>query len=91
MLDNDDSQIKRYQSIREHYREYKNGDIDLIPDYMKVYFAIERKEIDMLNKFFYAVMDYLYLDLEPCAFIAKSKDWNLILEYLDEAKENGDI
>ena len=91
MLNKDDSQIKRYQNIREQYREYKDADVDLIPDYMRVYFAIERKEIDMLNKFYYAVMDYLYLDLEPNNFIAKSNDWNLILSYLDEEKENGDI
>ena len=37
------------------------------------------------------IMDYLYLDLEPCNFIAKSNDWNLILSYLDEEKENGNI
>lgn len=91
MLNDADSQIKRYQNIRDHYRKYTDGDINLVPDYMKVYFAIERKEIDMLNKFFYAVMDYLYLDLEPCNFIAKSKNWALIQEYLDEEKENGDL
>ncbi len=86
MLNEIDYQLDYYDRIREKYRKTSSDDLSKIPTYFKVYFAIERKEMDMVNKFYYAIMDYINLDIEPCAFISKSNDWILIKPYLDKEK-----
>jgi hypothetical protein len=75
-----------YDSMRNKYRKIK--DIDEIPKFMRIYLEVENKHIDYINKLYYSICDYLYLDIEPCRKIRNSKEWVLLEDYLDEEKED---
>lgn len=80
------TQRKFYDGIRNKFR--KTDEIDLLPKFMRIYFALENKALDDINRLYYAICDYLFLDIEPCKQIRNSKDWLLIEDYLDEEKQD---
>ena len=75
-----------YDKLRESYRKSKNG--GFIPKYMRIYLELENKQFDDIDRLYYAICDYLYLDIEPGKEIRNSKGWLLIEDYLDEEKED---
>ena len=52
-----------YNYIR---KEYKNmEDADKIPNFMKVYYELDRASAYEMNKFYYAVCNYIFLGIVP--------------------------
>lgn len=90
---NNNPQRAFYDKLRNGYRNINN--VCEIPKFMRIYLELENKNIDDINRLYYAICDYLYLDIEPCKQIQNSKEWTLIEDYLDEEKEDianyGDI
>ena len=79
-------QRKFYDRLRKLYRNSKRG--DFIPKYMRIYLELENKQLDDIDGLYYAICDYLYLDIEPSKAIRNSKEWLLVEDYLDEEKED---
>ena len=75
-----------YNFIRQVYK--KKPDIGEIPDFMKVYYEIERVHNFEVNKFYYAVCNYVFLGLEPSRDIKESDDWESIEPYCIKEREN---
>lgn len=82
-----------YDGIKEKFR--LSSESKYIPKYMKIFLEIEDKNKDYINRLYYAICDYLFLDIEPSKEILKSKEWVLLEDYLDKEKEElvtyGDI
>ena len=75
-----------YDRLRESYRKSKNG--NFIPKFMRIYLELEKRRLDEIDRLYYAICNYLYLDIEPGKSIRNSKDWILLEDYLDEEKED---
>ena len=74
-----------YNYIR---KEYKNmEDADKIPNFMKVYYEIERANSYEMNKFYYAVCNYIYLGIMPKKEILGSENWENIKTYAIEERK----
>ena len=56
-------QKEYYDLIRKDYKKVNNT--EKIPNFMKVYYEIERANSYEMNKFYYAVCNYIYLGLIP--------------------------
>ena len=52
-------QKEYYDLIRKDYKKANNT--EKIPNFMKVYYEIERANSYEMNKFYYAVCNYIYL------------------------------
>ena len=77
-----------YNYIRQEYKKKK--DVTEVPEFMKVYYEIEYASNYEINKFYYAVCNYIFLGISP------RKDVKDIEPYaIDERqkvlKENGKI
>lgn len=83
-----------YNYIR---KEYKNmEDADKIPNFMKVYYELDRASAYEMNKFYYAVCNYIFLGIVPKKEILSSNNWKSIEPYAIEEinrllKENGEV
>ena len=83
-----------YNYIR---KEYKNmEDADKIPNFMKVYYELDRASSYEMNKFYYAVCNYIFLGIVPKKEILSSNNWKSIEPYAIEErnrllKENGEV
>lgn len=83
-----------YNYIR---KEYKNmEDADKIPNFMKVYYELDRASAYEMNKFYYAVCNYIFLGIVPKKEILSSNNWKSIEPYVIEErnrllKENGEV
>ena len=78
-----------YNFIRQVYK--KKPDIGEIPDFMKVYYEIERVHNFEVNKFYYAVCNYVFLGLEPSRDIKESDDWKSIEPYCIKERKNNTL
>ena len=74
-----------YNFIRQVYK--KKPDFGEIPDFMKVYYEIERVHNFEVNKFYYAVCNFVCLGLEPPKDIKESNDWKSIEPYCMAERE----
>lgn len=83
-----------YNYIR---KEYKNmEDADKIPNFMKVYYELDRASAYEMNKFYYAVCNYIFLGIVPKKEILSSNNWKSIEPYaIEERKKvleaNGEV
>lgn len=83
-----------YNYIR---KEYKNmEDADKIPNFMKVYYELDRASAYEMNKFYYAICNYIFLGIVPKKEILSSNNWKSIESYAIEErnrllKENGEV
>ena len=59
-----------YDRIRESYRKSKNG--NFIPKFMRIYLELEKRRLDEIDRLYYAICNYLYLDIEPGKSIRNS-------------------
>lgn len=87
-------QKEYYDLIRKDYKKVNNT--EKIPNFMKVYYEIERANSYEMNKFYYAVCNYIYLGIMPKKEILGSENWGNIKTYaIEERKKvleaNGEV
>ena len=87
-------QKEYYDLIRKDYKKVNNT--EKIPNFMKVYYEIERANSYEMNKFYYAVCNYIYLGIMPKKEILGSENWDNIKTYaIEERKKvleaNGEV
>ena len=87
-------QKEYYDLIRKDYKKANNT--EKIPNFMKVYYEIERANSYEMNKFYYAVCNYIYLGIMPKKEILGSENWENIKTYaIEERKKvleaNGEV
>lgn len=87
-------QKEYYDLIRKDYKKVNNT--EKIPNFMKVYYEIERANSYEMNKFYYAVCNYIFLGIVPKKEILSSNNWKSIEPYAIEErnrllKENGEV
>ena len=78
-----------YNFIRQLYK--KKPVIGEIPDFMKVYYEIERVHNFETNKFYYAVCNYVFLGIDPRPEIKESDDWKNIEPYATAARDDKNL
>ena len=78
-------QKEYYDLIRKDYKKANNT--EKIPNFMKVYYEIERANSYEMNKFYYAVCNYIYLGIMPKKEILGSENWENIKTYAIEERK----
>ena len=83
-----------YNYIRTEYK--KKPEVGEIPEFMKVYYEIESASSYEMNKFYYAVCNYVFLGITPRKEIIESSNWKDILPYAKAERqklleENGQV
>ncbi len=83
-----------YNYIRQEYKKKK--DVTEVPEFMKVYYEIEYASNYEINKFYYAVCNYIFLGISPRKDVKDSTNWKdiepyAIAERQKVLKENGKI
>lgn len=68
-----------YNFIRQEYK--KKTDVKEVPEFMKVYYEIENASNYEINKFYYAVCNYIFLGISPRKEIKESTYWKDIEPY----------
>lgn len=74
-----------YNFIRQEYK--KKTDVKEVPEFMKVYYEIENASNYEINKFYYAVCNYIFLGISPRKEIKESTYWKDIEPYAVAERE----
>lgn len=74
-----------YNFIRQEYK--KKTDVKEVPEFMKVYYEIENASNYEINKFYYAVCNYIFLGISPRKEIKESTYWKDIEPYAISERE----
>ena len=78
-----------YNFIRQYYKSKEN--IGEVPDFMKVYYEIDRAHSFEMNKFYYAVCNYIFFGIEPSNEIKHSDNWKSIEPYAKSARKEDSL
>ena len=82
-------QKEYYDLIRKDYKKVNNT--EKIPNFMKVYYEIERANSYEMNKFYYAVCNYIFFGIEPSNEIKHSDNWKSIEPYAKSARKEDSL